>query len=189
MRSHKMAVAWGVLRGLSRAAALSALVGCTATNTTDWNMSNLFPKTGASAVAVLMQRNGSVVTGTISFVQKGGKVAVVGVVQNLNPGPHSIYIHEKGNCNSPNAASAGKVWTLIGAPQGRARVGDLPELLANSEGSANIVTEVRGITIADGSPLDIVGRSVVVHSGLDPDPRPEFGVRNGWLACGVIQAQ
>jgi hypothetical protein len=29
---------------------------------------------------------------------------------------------------------------------------------------------------------------MVVHADVDPDPRAEFGVRNGWLACGVIKA-
>jgi hypothetical protein len=28
---------------------------------------------------------------------------------------------------------------------------------------------------------------VVVHGKLDPDPKPEFGVINDWLACGVIE--
>jgi len=100
-----------------------------------------------------------------------------------------MYIHEVGNCSSPNAASAGKVWALVGAAPGRTRSGNLPELVAGTEGNANVVADLRGITVGDGSPLDIVGHSVVVHSGLDPDPRPEFGVRNGWLACGVIERQ
>jgi len=26
-----------------------------------------------------------------------------------------------------------------------------------------------------------------VHAAVDPDPKPEFGVRNGWYACGVIE--
>ena len=42
-----------------------------------------------------------------------------------------------------------------------------------------MVADLQGITVGDGSPLDIVGHAVVVHSGVDPDPRPEFGVRNG----------
>ena len=49
--------------------------------------------------------------------------------------------------------------------------------------------EPRGETI-ERMPLDIyIGHAVVVHSSIDPDPRPEFGVLNGWLACGVIQPQ
>ena len=62
-------------------------------------------------------------------------------------------------------------------------------MFAGTEGNASVVADLKGITLGDGSPLDIVGRAVVVHSGVDLDPRPEFGVLNGWLACGVIQLQ
>lgn len=165
------------------------LASCTVPNAqNNYGLGDLFPKNEASAVAKLEHKNGSTITGTISFVQRGGKVQVVGLVQNLYPGRHSMYIHEIGNCSSSNAASAGRVWALVGAPA-RPRAGDLPELVANSEGNADIIAELRGVAIGDGTPLDIVGHSVVVHSGVDPDPRPEFGVRNGWLACGVIQRQ
>ncbi len=178
-----------VSRELARVVLLGMLASCGSSNTKNFGMDSLLPKADASAVAKLEHKNGSTVTGTISFAQRGDKVQIAALVQNLDPGRHSMYIHEVGNCSSSNAASAGKVWALVGAAPGRARVGNLPELVANSEGNASIVTTLRGIAIGDGTPLDIVGHSVVVHSGLDPDPRPEFGVRNGWLACGVIERQ
>jgi superoxide dismutase, Cu-Zn family len=173
---------------VSCVALLSALASCSSTDP-NFSFSNLIPKTGAGAVARLSPRNGSTVTGTVTFVQRGDKVGVAAIVQNLDSGPHSMYIHEVGNCKSPNAASAGRVWSLLGAAPGRPRIGNMPEITANSEGTANLSTQLRGVTVGDGSPLDIIGHSAVVHSGLDPDPRPEFGVRNGWLACGVIERQ
>jgi Cu-Zn family superoxide dismutase len=154
-----------------------------------WSFADIMPKSGAGAVAKLLPKNGSSVGGTVTFVQRGDKVVVAAVVHELMPGPHSMYIHEVGNCSSPNAASAGKVWQLVGAAPGRARSGNLPDLIAGSAGNASVVGDLRGITLGDGSPLDIIGHAVVVHSGIDPDPRPEFGVLNGWLACGVIQRQ
>jgi superoxide dismutase, Cu-Zn family len=175
--------------GLSCIALLSLLASCSGTGTQNWTFGDIMPKTGPSAVAKLSQKNGSSVYGTVSFVQRGAKVVVVAEMHELAPGPHSMYIHEVGNCSSPNAASAGKVWALVGAPPGRTRVGNLPELVAGTEGNASVAADLGGISVGDGSPLDIVGRAVVVHSGIDPDPRPEFGVRNGWLACGVIQIQ
>jgi Cu-Zn family superoxide dismutase len=188
MRLHLIMHARGV-RGALCLVFLGALVSCSGTNTPNWGLGDLMPKTGPGAVAKLMPKNGSTVGGTVTFAQRGNKVVMAAVVQNLMSGPHSMYIHEVGNCSSPNAASAGRVWALVGAAPGRARVGNLPELLANSEGTAILSTDVQGITVGDGSPLDIIGHSIVVHSGLDPDPRPEFGVRNGWLACGVIERQ
>jgi superoxide dismutase, Cu-Zn family len=178
-----------VLRGLVRLALVTALAGCSGTGTKTWTFADMMPKSGPGAVARLSPKNSSSVNGTVTFVQRGDKVVVAAVVHELMPGPHSMYIHEVGNCSSPNAASAGRVWALVGAAPGRTRSGNLPELIAGTEGNANVVADLRGITVGDGSPLDIVGHSIVVHSGLDPDPRPEFGVRNGWLACGVIERQ
>jgi len=165
------------------------LAGCSGAGLPAWNFSDIMPKTGAGAVAKLSPKNGSTVRGTVTFVQRGDKVAVAAVVHELMSGPHSMYIHEVGNCSSPNAASAGRVWALVGAAPGRPRSGNLPELVAGTEGTANLVAELRGVTVGDGSPLDIIGHSIVIHSGIDPEPRPEFGVRNGWLACGVIERQ
>jgi Cu-Zn family superoxide dismutase len=178
-----------VMAGLGRLGLLTVLASCNTTNTPGWTFADIMPKSGAGAVAILSPKNSSSVRGTLTFVQRGDKVVVAAVIHDLTPGPHSMYIHEVGNCSSPNAASAGKVWALVGAAPGRTRSGNLPELVAGTEGNANVVADLRGITVGDGSPLDIIGHAVVVHSGLDPDPRPEFGVRNGWLACGVIERQ
>jgi len=189
MRLGVAASACRALCGLSALALLAVLASCSGTGTQNWTFGDIMPKSGPSAVARLAPKNGSAVNGTVSFVQRGGKVVVVAEMHELVPGPHSMYIHEIGNCSSPNAASAGKVWELVGAPAGRTRVGNLPALVAGTEGNAGVTADLGGISVGDGSPLDIVGRAVVVHSGIDPDPRPEFGVRNGWLACGVIQIQ
>ncbi len=172
-----------VLRAIVIAMA-GAFAGCSGTATPSLNL-DLFPKTGTGAAARLLPKNSSV-TGTISFSQRGDKVNVAGVIQELSPGRHRIFIHEVGNCSSPNAASAGRVWAMAGQLPGK-RLGDLPDLVAGTEGNANVVTSVGGITVGDGGPADVVGRSVVVHDSMEPDPRPEFGVANDWLACGVIE--
>ncbi|HVR94009.1 MAG TPA: superoxide dismutase family protein [Casimicrobiaceae bacterium] len=178
-----------VLRRLSQLALLTTLASCSSTSMPSWSFADIMPKSGAGAIAKLLPKNGSSVGGTVTFVQRGDKIVVAAVVHELTPGPHSMYIHEVGNCSSPNAASAGKVWALVGAAPGRTRSGNLPEIVAGSQGNASVVADLRGITLGDGSPLDIIGHAVVVHSGVDLDPRPEFGVLNGWLACGVIQRQ
>lgn len=142
-------------------------------------------KSGATAVARLQPKNGSNVTGFISFTQTGDKVAVAGDFYELFPGAHSIYIHEVGNCTSPNAASAGPVWNVAGNTG--PRTGALPELFAGSEGRANISMTVRTLSVGTGRPDDVMGHSVVLYADVDRDPKAEFGVRNSRLACGVIQ--
>jgi superoxide dismutase, Cu-Zn family len=162
---------------------VSALWGCAPGG----DLKDLFPTTLGEGRALLKPRNNSNVTGTVSFTQRGDKVAVVADIHELTPGQHSLYIHQVGNCTSPNAASAGKVWTLPGTPPGAPRQGDLPALVPTTEGNANVLISVRNLSVGDGKPTDVIGHAVVVHAGLDPNPDPQFGVRNGWLACGVIE--
>lgn len=161
-----------------------AVAGCSGMNLPSWNF-DLLPKTGTGAAARLLPKNSSV-TGTVSFIQRGNKVNVAAVIQELSPGRHRMFIHEVGNCSSLNAASAGKVWAAAGQTPGK-RLGDLPDLFAGTEGNANVTASLSGITVGDGGPADVIGRSVVVHDGMEADPRPEFGVANDWLACGVIE--
>lgn len=172
---------------LAIVAGFLALAGCSNTGSPYPNLDFTpnTPKTGAGASARMTPKNSSV-TGTISFSRRGDKVSVLALVQELKPGRHRIFIHEVGNCSSPNAASAGKVWGAADAPPGKRR-GDLPDIFASGEGNVNLVVSVSGITVGDGGPTDVVGHSVVVHDGLNPDPQPEFGVINDWLACGVIE--
>lgn len=150
-------------------------------------MSDIAPATGAQGVARLVARNGSGTYGTVMFTQRGDKVALLAEVFNIAGGPHSLYIHETGNCSSPNAASAGPVWNAKGASPGARRTGELPNLVVRHEEKASLEAQVAGLSVGTGAANDVIGHSVVVHGRIDPDPKPEFGVINDWLACGVIE--
>jgi superoxide dismutase, Cu-Zn family len=150
----------------------------------------LIEDAGPMGIARLTPKNGSTVRGFISFTQRGGKVEIAGNFVELLPGPHSLYIHVAGNCGSPNGASAGPVWnTGDASPSGKSskRTGDLPQLLADGEGGAILQMTSADLSVGTGKPNDVIGHAVVVHATVDPDPKAEFGVRNGWLACGVIE--
>lgn len=149
-------------------------------------LSDIVPPTGSQAVAQLVARNGSGTYGSVMFTQRGDKVAVLAQVFNIAGGPHSLYIHETGNCSSPNAASAGPVWNAKGTPGAR-RTGQLPDLVVRHEENASLDVQVAGLSVGTGAANDVIGHSVVVHGKLDPDPKPEYGVVNDWLACGVIE--
>jgi Cu-Zn family superoxide dismutase len=147
----------------------------------------IIPEAGTMAVARLEPKNGSTVRGTITFTQRGSRVWISANITELFPGPHSLYIHTVGNCSSINAASAGPVWNVVGAAPGDKRTGDLPQIYAGTEGNALLQTSTPDLSVGTGAANDVVGHSVIVHQGLDPDPKAEFGVRNGWLACGVLE--
>ena len=171
--------------------ALVAACGTTTSTTTTSNDTLEVPGLGFfkpgldQATARVVSKNGSASYGIVTFRQRGEKVSIAATIWNLDIGSHSFYIHETGNCSSPNAASAGPVWNA--APPGAKRSGQLPELHAGTEGNASLQATITGVSIGDHKPTDIVGRAVVVHATLDPDPKPQFGgARNGWIACGVI---
>lgn len=170
------------MRVLAAAIALSLLGACGG----DPSKGDAASAKEAMGVARVTPKNGSTVRGIISFTQKGDRVAVAGQFFELLPGSHSLYIHAVGNCSSPNAASAGPVWNVAGGASGK-RSGDLPQIYAGTEGRADFSISVRDLSVGTGQPNDVIGHSVVVHADVDPDPKAEFGVRNGWIACGVIQ--
>jgi superoxide dismutase, Cu-Zn family len=175
----------------------AALVVACGTTTSTTSTSNdtldipglgLFKPGPNQASARLISKSNSNTYGIITFRQSGDKVGIGATIFNLSPGSHSIYIHETGNCSSPNAASAGPVWNLPGRPPGAKRTGDLPELFVGSEGNAYFQTTITGVTVGSGAPTDLVGHSVVVHETHDPDPKPLYGGSpTGWIACGVIE--
>jgi Cu-Zn family superoxide dismutase len=170
------------VRRIAGLAVLLLFAGCSGTPAKE----DASAKKGPMGVASVTPKNGSTVRGIISFTQMGDKVAVTGQFFELFPGRHSLYIHAVGNCSSANAASAGPVWNVPGNTDGQ-RTGALPELVAGTEGRAGVSTSLRTISVGTGKPDDVIGHSVVIHSDVDPDPKAEFGVRNGWIACGVIE--
>jgi superoxide dismutase, Cu-Zn family len=184
-----------VTRLLCVALPVTFVVACGTTTTTTTTSNDtlevpglgLFKPGPNQATARLVSKSNSNTYGIITFRQSGDKVGFAATVFNLSMGPHSIYIHETGNCSSPNAASAGAVWNVPGRPPGAKRSGQLPELFVGSEGNSNLQATITGVTVGDGKPTDIVGHAVVVHQSLDPDPKPLYGGSpTGWIACGVI---
>ncbi len=173
------------LRGVCSSLGALVLVACGTVSMP--KMSDIVTPTGNQAVAQLVARNGSGTYGNVMFTQRGDKVAMLVHVFNIAGGPHSLYIHETGNCSSPNAASAGPVWNAKGTPPGARRTGQLPDLIVRHEENASLEVQVAGLSVGTSAANDVIGHSVVVHGKLDPDPRPEYGVVNDWLACGVIE--
>jgi len=168
--------------GVAAAAALTLAAACGGTPAKEETAA----AGSAMAVAKLIPRNGSTVRGVISFTQRGDRVAIAAQFFELFPGQHSLYIHQNGNCSSSNAASAGPVWNVAADTRGK-RTGDLPLVVAGTEGRAELSTSVSGLSVGTGKPDDVIGHSVVIHADVDRDPKPIFGEHNGWIACGVIQ--
>ncbi len=146
---------------------------------------------GPAATTTLAPTQGNSAKGTVSFAQRGGKVVVVAKVSGLTPGSHGFHIHEKGDCSSADAMSAGGHFNPTGKPHAHPstterHAGDMPMLVADASGTASLTTELDVITIGSGA-TDIVGKAVIVHTDPDDFKTQPTGNAGGRVACGVIR--
>ena len=144
-----------------------------------------------TASATLAPTAGNTVAGTVTFTQKGDKVAVDAKISGLTPGGHGFHIHEKGDCSAPDATSAGGHFNPAGKPHGAPgspdhHAGDMPMLQADANGHATLTADLSGASIGSGAG-DIVGKSVIVHKDADDYKTQPTGNSGARVACGVIK--
>ncbi|WP_454722604.1 MULTISPECIES: superoxide dismutase family protein [Cupriavidus] len=146
---------------------------------------------GDSAVARLDAKSGTATQGTVTFTQRGDRVLVTADVSGLPPNTeHGFHVHEKGDCSSPDAMSAGGHFNPTGKPHGSMSMpdhhaGDINNLRADASGRAQASFELSGVTVAPG-PTSVVGHAVVVHKDPDDYRTQPTGNSGGRVACGVI---
>lgn len=102
---------------------------------------------------------------------------------NAPIGPHGFHIHEHGSCEigdpeNPFLAAGGH-WSPDNQPHGN-HAGDFPVLFSNS-GYALMAFFTNRF-----KPVDVVGRSVVIHQNPDDYRSQPAGDAGKRLACGVI---
>jgi Cu-Zn family superoxide dismutase len=140
---------------------------------------------------MLEPTKGNTASGTVSFVQRGDKVVVTARVTGLSPGGHGFHIHEKGDCSSGDGMSAGGHFNPHGKPHGNPsardhHAGDMPMLVADSYGEANVTAELDGASVGSGAG-DVVGKAVIVHKDPDDFTTQPTGNAGARVACGVIR--
>lgn len=136
----------------------------------------------AGVEAVFAQVRASGMNGSARFVDRGGVTQVLVVVNNGPPGPYSVAIHERGNCSSPNAFSAGQPWAPPGWPVPATRM--FPSIVLNSNGTGDMTVRLRALALT--GPDGLQGRSVLVHAGPEVGADLAPGVPNNVVLCGVI---
>ena len=143
------------------------------------------------AVASLAPTTGSKVSGTVNFVQAGGKVLARGEIRGLKPNAeHGFHVHEKGDCSSGDGMSTGGHFNPTGRAHGshgggEHHTGDLPSLKADATGVATVNFESSTIRVGSGV-TDIVGRGLIVHRDPDDYKTQPTGNAGPRLACAVI---
>ena len=142
-----------------------------------------------SAIAVLHATEGNNVSGTIIFFKVDAGIKVIATVSGLTEGKHGFHIHQFGDCRGADGKTAGGHFNPgqmdHGAPYDSMRhVGDIGNLVANSEGIANLEWIDSHMTFKGAN--SIIGRGVIIHVGEDDLTTQPTGAAGARVACGVI---
>jgi len=146
------------------------------------------PPMMAKARADLAAKSGSKVSGTVDLVETSSGLSVnyslSGLKKNATLGFH---FHEKGDCSSKDAKSAGKHYLEVSPTGGTSKdnpqkyAGDLPQIHTDANGKAEGSFTVSNLTVNKENPVE--GRAIIVHGGPD-DLAKKSPPR---IACGVVE--
>lgn len=139
-----------------------------------------FGKPAARAV-IAGSAEAPMLRGTVTFHQQPNGVLVVADVSGLprQNGFYGFHIHEGKSCTGAGFADTGSHYnpTMLSHPN---HAGDLPPLLGNS-GRAFLAVMTDRLSISD-----VLGRTVVIHSGPDDFTTQPAGNAGAKIGCGVI---
>jgi Cu/Zn superoxide dismutase len=166
------------------------------------------PTTGLTAVATI---GGEGISGTAEFREidarsagghdaqyaTGQKAVEVRVtVTGLTPGAHGMHLHAIGVCEAPFTSAGGHFDPGPASdtdPDANHpfHMGDLPNLVADASGRAEITAVTTRVTLSPGplSVFDEDGTAIIIHANPDQGVtgEPKSGLSGGpRAACGVI---
>jgi len=147
-------------------------------------------------VAVCVLKGDGATKGVVHFNQEkaAGPVTLKGEISGLTPDKHGFHVHEFGD-NTNGCVSAGAHFNPLGKTHGaptdeERQVGDLGNVTAGADGVAKIDITDKMINLM--GPNSIIGRTMVIHEGVDDlgrgghEQSKTTGNAGGRLACGVI---
>lgn len=131
--------------------------------------------------------------GVAYFKQEGERVYFDAKTKGLTPGAHAIHIHEKADCASPDAKSAGGHWNPTfenhgkwGSEKGYHK-GDIGNFMVDENGIGSISMSTDQWCIGCDDPAkDILGKAVIIHQGKDDLVSQPSGAAGARVSCGGI---
>lgn len=145
-------------------------------------------------LSIIMEpRSDSNTNGNISFTEENGIVKMQGEFEGLTPGMHAIHLHEKADCSAPDGTSTGGHWNPTFERHGKwgdaegYHKGDIGNFEADENGKGMIHFETDQWCIGcDDETKNILGKSVIVHEGVDDFVTQPTGDAGGRISCGGI---
>lgn len=144
------------------------------------------------AIVILAGEPG--VSGQITLTERSDGLLLVGHVYGLAPGKHGFHVHTLGDISKGCISTGGHYNphnVTHGAPEFEVRhAGDLGNIVADANGVAAV--HIVDKQMALSGEYCILGRTMVVHSGIDNLGRGghrdsnKSGNAGGRVACGII---
>jgi Cu-Zn family superoxide dismutase len=160
------------------------------------------PRSGAAQTSVTASADikGKGITGTAQLTERAqgaGTIVEIAIdVTGLTPGRHGVHLHAVGKCEPDFTAAGGH---FDPGPASNTdpdanhpfHMGDIPNLVADAKGRAQMKILTSRVTLADGplSIFDADGTAIIVHGNEDQGitGAPKSGVSGGpRVACGVV---
>jgi Cu-Zn family superoxide dismutase len=140
-------------------------------------------------------KSDSNVAGEVTFTEENGKVTMTATFSGLTPGEHAIHIHEKADCSAADGTSTGGHWNPTAEPHGKWGIeagyhrGDIGNFTADADGNATLEFSTDLWCIGcDDETMNIVGKAVIVHQGVDDFTSQPSGAAGARISCtGIIQ--
>jgi Cu-Zn family superoxide dismutase len=147
------------------------------------------PITEAEAIIVPLGDNK--IRGKVTFTKVPEGVKIVADIEGLTEGEHGFHVHEYGECGSKDGgAAAGAHFNPTQSKHGGAdsqerHVGDLGNLVADSEGHAHYERVDKLIQLQGKN--SILGRSIIIHADKDDYVTQPAGASGARIGCGIIE--
>ncbi len=133
------------------------------------------------------------VTGNVQFDAENGKVKMkleISIPEKANKSV-AVHIHEKGDCADMGKAAGGH-WNPTGANHGKwggasFHSGDIGNVSLDGKGSGTMEMETDLWSIGGDEKTNILGKSIIVHGGVDDFTSQPSGNAGTRIGCGIIK--
>ena len=144
-------------------------------------------------IVQLEPKSGNNAIGKLLLTEEDGMVILKAKFSGLTPGMHAIHIHEKADCSSIDAKSAGGHWKKKKKNHGKwgdkngYHKGDIGNFDVNENGDGKIILETNEWCIGcEDETKNILGKAIIVHQGTDDYTSQPSGAAGARIICGGI---
>jgi len=160
----------------------------------DTEMTRETTKEVKKVTVTLEPKSDSKLSGNAVFTEENGEVTMVAIIDGLSEGSHAIHLHETADCSAQDGSSAGGHWNPTAEKHGKwgdaegYHKGDIGNFKvgANGQGTITMTTDEWCIGCDDQN-KNIIGKSLLIHDGVDDFTSQPSGAAGTRVGCGSIK--